>query len=80
MNFNDKTWLDRIGHPHSEQFHVVERIRRVDHDHLEDQITIDDPKAYSKPWGGTIVFPAASQVDAVGGILRGHRQLHEHRE
>jgi hypothetical protein len=56
VNFNDKTWLDRIGHPHSEQLHVVERTRRVDHDHLEDQITIDDPKAYSKPWRGTIVF------------------------
>jgi hypothetical protein len=55
-NFNDKTWLDRIGHPHSDQLRVLERIRRVDHDHLEDQITIDDPKAYSKPWGGTIVF------------------------
>src|SRR5580692_2084508 len=34
VNFNDKTWLDRIGHPHSEQLHVIERIRRVDHDHL----------------------------------------------
>jgi hypothetical protein len=56
VNFNDKTWLDRIGHPHSDQLHIIERIRRVDRDHLEDQITIDDPKAYAKPWTGTIVF------------------------
>src|SRR5216683_7064090 len=56
VNFNDKTWLDRIGHPHSDQLHVIERIRRVDQNHLEDQITIDDSKAYTKPWGGTIVF------------------------
>ena len=56
VNFNDKTWLDRIGHPHSEQLHVVERIRRVDHDHLEDEVTIDDPKAYTRPWSGRIVF------------------------
>jgi len=56
VNFNDKTWLDRVGHPHSDQLHVIEHIRRVDRDHLEDEITIDDPKAYAKPWSGTIVF------------------------
>ena len=50
VNFNDKTWIDRIGHPHSESLHVVERIRRIDHDHLVDDITIEDPKAYTKPW------------------------------
>jgi hypothetical protein len=56
VNFNDKTWLDRIGHPHSDALHVIEHIRRVDHEHLEDDITIDDPKAYTKPWTGKIVF------------------------
>ncbi len=50
IGFNDETWLDRIGHPHSDALHVVERIRRVDHGTLEDNITIDDPKAYKKPW------------------------------
>ena len=50
VNFNDKTWLDRMGHPHSDALHVVERIRRVNHDHMVDDITIDDPKAYTKPW------------------------------
>jgi hypothetical protein len=56
VNFNDKTWLDRMGHPHSEALHVVERIRRVDHDHLVDDITIDDPKAYTKPWTAHLPF------------------------
>jgi hypothetical protein len=50
IGFNDKTWLDRIGHPHSDALHVVERMRRVNHDTLSDDITIEDPKAYSKPW------------------------------
>jgi hypothetical protein len=49
-NFNDKTWLDRGGHPHSEALHLTERIRRHDHDTLEIEITIDDPKAYTKTW------------------------------
>jgi hypothetical protein len=34
----------------------VERFRRVDYDTLEDNFTIDDPKAYTKPWTGQRVF------------------------
>jgi hypothetical protein len=54
--FNDKTLVDKIGHPHSDALHVVERIRRVDHNTLVIDITIDDPKAYTKPWGGRLSF------------------------
>jgi hypothetical protein len=56
VNFNDKTWLDRMGHPHSDALHVVERIRRIDHDHLVDDITIEDLKAYTKPWTAHLPF------------------------
>lgn len=56
VGFNDKTWLDAVGHPHSDQLHLVERIRRVNHDTLTIDLTIDDPKAYTKPWGGHEVF------------------------
>jgi hypothetical protein len=56
VNFNDKTWLDRVGHPHSEALHLVERIRRTDHGHLTDDITIEDPKAYTKPWTAHLDF------------------------
>jgi hypothetical protein len=54
--FNDKTWLDNDGHPHSEDLHIVERMRRVDHDTLTIDTTIEDPKAYTKPWGGHAVY------------------------
>jgi hypothetical protein len=56
FGLNDKTWLDQVGHPHSDALHVVERIRRIDHDTLRDDLTIDDPKAYKKPWMGRQVF------------------------
>ena len=56
VGFNDKTWLDNDGHPHSEDLHVVERIRRVDHDTLTIDTTIEDPKAYTKPWGGHAIY------------------------
>ena len=50
IGFNDKTWLDQVGHPHSEDLHLVERIRRVAQDMLQINFTFDDPKAYTKPW------------------------------
>jgi hypothetical protein len=56
VGFNDKTWLDNDGHPHTEDLHVVERIRRVNHDTLTIDTTIDDPKAYTKPWGGHAIY------------------------
>jgi len=54
--FNDKTWLDDAGHPHSEQMKVTERFRRPSFGQLLVDITIDDPKAYAKPWSVTQVF------------------------
>ena len=54
--FNDKTWLDSAAHPHSDQLHLIERIRRPSHDVLQVELTIDDPKAYSKPWKAERVF------------------------
>jgi hypothetical protein len=50
IGFNDKTWLDGAGHPHSDVLHVVERIRRVDTETLQVTFMFDDPKAYDKPW------------------------------
>ena len=48
--FDDRTWLDNVGRPHSNLLHVTEQYRRTDSDHLEITVTIDDPKMYTKPW------------------------------
>ncbi len=56
VGFNDKTWLDPMGLPHSDAMHLTERIRRVDHDTLVDEYTIDDPKAYTQPWKASRTF------------------------
>ncbi len=56
VGFNNKTWLDNDGLPHSEDLHVVERVRRVNHDTLTIDTTIEDPKAYPKPWTAHAVF------------------------
>ena len=49
VGFNDKTWLNGSGMPHSDQLHVIERYRRPDLGHLEIEITLEDPKAFTKP-------------------------------
>ena len=50
IGFNDKVWADAFGDPRSEQMHLIERYRRLDHDTLELTIILDDPKSYTKPW------------------------------
>ena len=50
VGFNDKTWLDGRGHPHSEELRVQERFTRRDFGHMDLSLTIDDPKMYTKPW------------------------------
>jgi hypothetical protein len=50
IGFNDKTWLDAAGHPHTEKMHVIERYTRTDENTLHFEATIDDPGAYTKPW------------------------------
>jgi hypothetical protein len=60
VSFNDKTTLDREGYPHSDALHLVERIRRVDHDSLVIDLTVDDAKAYTKPWEAKLIFQLRS--------------------
>jgi len=60
IGFNDKTWLDHVGHPHTEALHTIERLRRLDHDTLELSLTIEDPKAYPKPFTSKKLFQLTS--------------------
>jgi hypothetical protein len=50
FGFNDRTWLDRDGHPHSEALRMTERYRRLDFGHMQIEITLNDPKVYARPW------------------------------
>jgi hypothetical protein len=50
IGFNDRLWADVFGSPRSDQMHLAERYRRLNHDTLELQIIMDDPKAYTKTW------------------------------
>jgi hypothetical protein len=48
--FNDKSWLDAFGHPHSEALRVQERFHRRDFGHMDVEVTVEDPKVFTKPF------------------------------
>ncbi|MEQ1887322.1 MAG: hypothetical protein ABL967_19820, partial [Bryobacteraceae bacterium] len=50
VNFEEAVWLDQDSHPHSDKLHIIERYRRPDMGHLEQEITVDDPGVLAKPW------------------------------
>src|ERR1700730_3068437 len=54
---DERTWVDKAGRPHSSDLRIEERFHRVDHDHMELTVTIEDPKMYTKPWVALDKFP-----------------------
>ena len=61
--FNDKSWLDATGTPHSEALRTTERLRRTDFGHLEIQFSFDDPKTFTRPWSTTVKFNLLPDTD-----------------
>jgi hypothetical protein len=63
--FNEQTWLDSLGTVHSDALKLAERFRRTNRDTLEIAVTFDDPKTFTKPWGGKKLYqllPAAFEM------------------
>jgi hypothetical protein len=56
IGLTTKTTLDQVGMPHSEDLHVITRIRRTDPQTLEFLVTIDDPKVFSRPWNRRQIY------------------------
>jgi hypothetical protein len=66
--FNDRSWLDRAGHPHSENLRVTERFRRVDFGHMQFQITFDDPKTLTRPLSYSLMVNYAPDTDILENV------------
>lgn len=60
--FNDKTWLDFTGTPHSDALRMIERFRRLAPDRLEIEFRFEDPKAFTRAWEVTKVYRPAPEV------------------
>jgi hypothetical protein len=50
IGFNENSWLDQDGHPHSDALHTVEKFTRAELDFIDYEVTIEDPKVYTAPW------------------------------
>ena len=61
VGFNDRTWLDAAGYPHSEALRMTERYRRRDFGHMDIEVTLNDPAVYARPW--TMALSAELHAD-----------------
>ena len=50
VHFNADTWFDSVGNHHSAALHLVERYSFIDRDHINYEVTVEDPKVFSRPW------------------------------
>lgn len=73
VGFVDETWLDFRGHPATGALHIVERFQRRDFGHLEIQFTIDDSKAYVKPWAVTMSFDLLPDTELIEHICENEK-------
>jgi hypothetical protein len=67
-----------IGHPHSEALRTTERLRRPDVGHLNVQITIDDPKAYSKTWSNSFVAELLTNTEVMEYVCTENEKSLQH--
>ena len=65
LGFNDRTWLDHDGHPHTEALRMTERYRRRDVGNLDVEVTFSDPKAYAKPWTVAVRAELAADTEMI---------------
>jgi hypothetical protein len=64
-DFNDRTWFDKVGNYHSDALHVVERYTLIDQNTLDYEVTLEDPKVFTRPW--KMKMPIRRQTDV--GLL-----------
>jgi hypothetical protein len=78
--FRDAGWLDtRKARPHSDALRVTERFRRRDFGHMDLIVTINDPKAYLKPWTITAPLNLLPDTELIEAFCDGHDKTMEHR-
>jgi hypothetical protein len=76
--FNERSWLDMGGHPHTEALRTTERYRRTTFGHMDVEVTFEDPKAYQRPW--TISFGAnfAPDTEMLESVCAENERDREH--
>jgi hypothetical protein len=78
IGLQNDTWIDWNGSVVTEAAKVRERMRRPDFGHLEVQITVDDPKAYTKPWTVTLKQRIVVDTDLIDEMCLENEQSLQH--
>jgi hypothetical protein len=78
IGFKDDSWLDLFGHPMTAEARTIERIRRINYGNLEVALTVDDPKAYTKPWTTTIKLALAPNIELLEYICNENEKSLQH--
>lgn len=76
--YNDRTWLDRDGHPHSEALRMTERYRRRDFGHMDIEVTLSDPKVYPRPWTVALTAELVTDTELLEAVCNESSAGHEH--
>jgi len=76
--FRDLGWLDVEGSPLSEEAHLTERFHRPDFGHLDIEVTINDPKAYTKPWTVSVHQHILLDTDIIEFVCQENEQDSPH--
>ena len=71
--FNDRSWLDMAGHPHSERLRVTERFQRTDFGHIQFQVTFDDPETMTRPLTIREVIDYTPDTEMLEGVCENER-------
>src|SRR5580658_482014 len=78
FGFNDRTWLDTSGHPHTEALRMTERYRRRDFGHLDLDATLQDPKVYARPWTVAVRAELAADTELLEYVCNENTRDLEH--
>jgi len=73
MGFNDRTWMDDSGLPHSESLKTTERFRRLDFGHMDLEITFDDPELYTRPWSVNLALDLWPDTELIENICENEK-------
>jgi len=78
FGFNDRTWLDHDGHPHTEALRMTERYRRRNFGSLEIEVTLSDPAVYARPWTVAVKAELAADTEMIEWVCNENSHGAEH--
>jgi hypothetical protein len=78
FGFNDRTWLDTSGHPHTEALRMTERYRRRDIGHMDIEVTLQDPAVYARPWTVAVKAELAADTEVLEYVCNENTRDLEH--